>query len=290
MSVFSVLDFHGSFWGGSPPKKLNLPPKKVNVAASTAESVNWNLNRMKGTHIHVCKRWDGAGTGGGCGTVRLQLIAACRDCFGSPFTDDQVIGMACDKSSYFFGLYNFIHCEIYTLAAIPFIQWQLGNIQPFLELLLSMTQLIATQPRKITIARCFLFELERVRFYAEKAPDVLGNMGASCTMLREDHIENHHSVLTHWVSKHVRLVKHRHYIRAAGLTWPAAATKRAMNKLLLNRRDAEQEEDIILQRTEKRAYAETNAQLDAWLLAAFLNILAGIKANTPWSPQYADSK
>ena len=79
-------------------------------------------------------------------------------------------------------------------------------------------------------------------------------------------------------------------MRAAGLTWPAAATKHAMNKLLLNRRDAEQEEDIILKRTDKNAYAETNEQLDTWLLAPFLDILAGIKAKKPWSPQYADSK
>jgi hypothetical protein len=271
-------------------KALNLPLITSHVSPTTAQGTSWCLNKTKSTHINICKRWDGDGMGGGGGTVRLQVVAACHDCFPGDYTDDQVVGMACDYSSYLCGLWNLIHNEIYTLATRPFVQWQLGNIEPFLDMLPPMTQLIATVPRKINIVKCFLFQLERVRHYSIVAPDVLQHMGANCTMLREDHIENHHAVLTHWVNKHVQNVKHSHYLHASGLVWPAGDVKRTMKKLLSAKKEAEQEEDVILKRTDLPAYADSNALLDDWLLKPFLEILSEKKSGVARNPRFSDDK
>jgi hypothetical protein len=275
-------------------KHLKLPPKKEPVKLSTAEGAALSLTRNKNFHIHVCKRWDGAGMGGGGSTLREQLVALCHEAFPGSYTDEGVIGLACDYSSYFHGLYNLIHLEIYVLATRPFVQWQLGNFRPFLDVLPAMAQLIATAPRKTTIVRCFLFQVERVAHYAKNQPDVLRHMGKNCTMLREDHIENHHAVLTHWVNKHVKLVRHKHYLHASGIVRPAGDAKRTFSDLFSRRskREQEQEEDRILARTDKASYADTNRQLDEWVLGPFRAILLEKKTGgaQPRNPKFSDTR
>jgi hypothetical protein len=262
---------------------LNLPAKAPKAQLSAAETASWSLSRTKSTHIYIAKRWNGDGVGGGGGNVREQLVAACHDCFPGPYTDEQVIGMACDKSSFFYGRYNVINNEIYFLLVEPFVAWQRGNMTTFLQRMPAMVQHIATVPRKTNITKCILSQLERTVHLTQNHPDVLQHMGANCTALREDHIEIHHSALTHWVNKHIKNVEHRHYLLASGLTWPAARMKKSVGRLLSRRVEEGQQEDVILKRTEKPVWAASNAKLDAWLLGDFIAILEGVKAGNDWS-------
>jgi hypothetical protein len=48
-----------------------------------------------------------------------------------------------------------------------------------------------------------------------------------------------------------------------------------MTKLLTSTKEAEQDEDVILKRTDLAAYDDNNARLDEWLLKHFLEILGG---------------
>jgi hypothetical protein len=153
----------------------------------------------------------------------------------------------------------------------------------FLQRMPAMVQHIATVPRKTNITKCILSQLERTVHLTQNHPDVLQHMGANCTALREDHIEIHHSALTHWVNKHIKNVEHRHYLLASGLTWPAARMKKSVGRLLSRRVEEGQQEDVILKRTEKPVWAASNAKLDAWLLGDFIAILEGVKAGNDWS-------
>ena len=99
----------------------------------------------------------------------------------------------------------------------------------------AMAQLIGATPRKTTIVRCFLTQMGQVAHYAKYRMDVLRYMGKKCTMLREGHTENHHSVLTHWVNRHVKLMEHIHDLHASGIVKPAGDAKRTFSGLFSRR-------------------------------------------------------
>ena len=83
--------------------------------------------------------------------------------------------------------------------------------------------------------------MEQVAHYAKYHPDVLRYMGKNCSMLRGGHIEYHHSVLTHWVNKHVKLVKQLHFLNASGIVKPAGDAKRTFSDLFSKRTKQEQD-------------------------------------------------
>lgn len=58
-------------------------------------------------------------------------------------SDDEAIGKACDKSSFFCGLFKLLGCEI-RLAVEPFVRWEMGDFRVFLRALPAMRALIAS--------------------------------------------------------------------------------------------------------------------------------------------------
>ena len=58
-------------------------------------------------------------------------------------SDDEAIGKACDKSSFFCGLFKLLDCEI-RLAVEPFVRWEMGDFRVFLRALPAMCALIAS--------------------------------------------------------------------------------------------------------------------------------------------------
>jgi len=58
-------------------------------------------------------------------------------------SDDEAIGKACDKSSFFCGLFKLLGCEI-RLAVEPFVRWEMGDFRVFLRALPAMRALITS--------------------------------------------------------------------------------------------------------------------------------------------------
>ena len=121
---------------------------------------------------------------------------------------------------------------------------------------------------------CVLFQFERALLYSQEGnQDILKQFGENCTTCREDHEENHHSVLTHFVDKHVAMIKAQHYIRASCLVKSVGTVKREMKNLFSNRKEDLQEEDVLFSRTDKESFRETNEAMDAFILLPLITCL-----------------
>lgn len=86
-------------------------------------------------------RWDGKEWQGG--DLRSRIAARCREKFPAARDNDEAIGMACDHSSFFCGLFKLLDCEI-RLAVQPFVRWEMGDFREFLRALPAMCAFIAS--------------------------------------------------------------------------------------------------------------------------------------------------
>jgi hypothetical protein len=86
-------------------------------------------------------RWDGRSWKGG--DLRAKIVARCREVFKDAKSDDEAIGQACDKSSFFCGLFRLLDVEV-RLAVEPFIRWEEGDFAVFLNALPAMCAFISS--------------------------------------------------------------------------------------------------------------------------------------------------
>lgn len=83
--------------------------------------------------------------------VDMARKAARSDGAGE-LSGDDAIAWACQKSSYFCGLFKLLDVEV-RLAVEPFISWEQGDMRSFLRAFPSMCALVASGPKVKVIFR-----------------------------------------------------------------------------------------------------------------------------------------
>jgi hypothetical protein len=133
------------------------------------------------------------------------VAARCRAIFPDAVTDEEAIGKACDRSSFFCGLYKLLDVEI-RLAVQPFVRWEQGDFSVFLKALPAMCALVASGRKpKVNIKRlsfilCYnldvtsqvskvmLMLVERMNLYLSEHPNAVKHLAANCTLFDEEKI------------------------------------------------------------------------------------------------------
>jgi len=161
-------------------KRLGLKAeKKVKPAAA---KVQMNLHRLNQLLWYCYFRWDGKEKWRG-GDIRHKIVQLCKQKYPSATADDEAIGMACDGSGLFCGLFRLLDVEI-RLAVEPFMLWEQGDFRPFLRAMPSMCALIASG-YKPKVSKVVLMALERMALYLKKHPKLVDHMGANITLFDE---------------------------------------------------------------------------------------------------------
>jgi len=201
-------------------------------------------------------------------------------------SDDQVIGAAVDRSSYFAGLWTLIEVQICSVSR-AMAHWTRGNIEPYFRLFPLLTLLIAAS-EKPKVARAMIYKLERLLYYNEKHPDVLRFFAENCLTLRETAIEDWHSILTHYVNRHVVNVSNAHYEKATCSAAQLRKVRKDLDEVLQQRKPALPERLGLLQKMEGKAFDETNTSLAEFLFKPFEEMVAQLKAGVGCTGEYAD--
>jgi hypothetical protein len=251
--------------------------KELHVPPTATEKASVNLSKGIGTNNRVSFVWcpEEMGAEGGWalrnpGGVRAKVVRMIRDqLLGGNLmhTDDAVVAVAMARSSYFAGLWSLIEVEIGS-ATRAMSQWTRGNIEPYFRLFPVLAQLVG-RVHKPKVARAMLYKLERLLLYNEKHKDVLSFFAENCLTLRETAIENWHSILTHYVNRHVPHVSHSHYDKASCSAQQVRGLREELNEHLLNRKPALPERLGLLQQMETKEYDATNARVEEFLLKPF---------------------
>lgn len=258
------------------------------------EKATVNLSKGIGTNNRLSAVWWPEGMGlddsvGRPGGVRGAVIALARTelCDGNEdYTDDQVIGKAIDASSFFTGMWMLLEVEIGLLTR-AMAQWTRGNIRPYLNAFPYLAQIVGST-QKPKVARAMLYKLERLVLYNEKHPDVLTFFSENCLRLRETRIEDWHSVLTHYVNKHVADVQPKNYERASCMGQQVRKLKGGLNEVLFNQKPRAAERLGLLDKLQSKATLETNDSVAELLLKPFREMIAQIKAHGKCEGPYAD--
>ena len=258
------------------------------------ETATINISKGIGTNNRISALWCPEAMGLraplGCPEgVRGQVIDLARThlCDGNEsLTDDQVISKAIDASSFFTGLWMLIEVEI-GLITRSMAQWTRGNIRPFFDALPYLAQIVG-RAQKPKIARAMLYKLERLAHYNDNHPDILTFFSENCLALRETRIEDWHSILTHYVNKHVREVQAKHYERGSCMAQQVRGVKNDLKEHLFDRKPKAEERLGLLDNLHGKAFNETNEDVAEVVLSPFRDMILQIKEHGRCRGAYAD--
>ena len=76
------------------------------------------------------------------------------------------------------------------------------------------------------------------------------------------------------------MIKAQHYIKASCLVKSVGEVKRDMKNLFSNRKEEQQEEDVLFSRTDKESFKETNQAMDEFILRPLMTCLNEIGGAT----------
>jgi len=185
----------------------------------------------------------------------------------APTDDDELIGLLCDSSSYFFSLWMLLNVEM-RLAVEPFVEWAAGNFEPYVRLFPPMTMLVASV-NKPKVQRAFLIKLHCLALYAAEHPDILVTMGENCRKLVETTIEYHHSRLRRYVDSNVPNLTHHQYLEGSTICFQVDKMKHEVTDWLTNMKPKETERIHSLVKSEKAAFLETRTATRKFLATPF---------------------
>ena len=257
--------------------KLNLPATKPRTAPEVEDTAKCNLGRLMSTLWHLFLRWDGAEWTHEDNPLRAQVIELARESYPgddmSDDDDDAVIARACEASSFFHGLWTSFDVYI-RLAREPIIQWEEGDLNPFLDSVVPMAYLIAGS-KKPTVAKFMVMQLERLKLYAKEHPDVLRHLGANCGGIIEDKIEYQNARVGPFVNKHVGNITISQYVRASCIVTAVYKARREMDQAFSSNTQTRKDENTVIRyRTTKDSFTETNERVDTFVLGLFKKALA----------------
>ena len=137
--------------------KLGLHMKRPRKQKEFNVKVKVNLHRLNQLLFFFLFRWDGEKWGGG--SIRKEIIEKCKEKYKleadmGELSDEEAVKRACVKSSYFAGLWLFFDVEV-RMCVEPFIDWENGDIGPFLKLFPVMCAYVASS-HKTKIPKVFL--------------------------------------------------------------------------------------------------------------------------------------
>jgi hypothetical protein len=264
--------------------------------ATPSNAATINLSRLIGTNSRVSFLWwpEAMGTPagsrfGGAAAVRFKVIALARRDLcdnNTVLSDDGVIAHAVAHSSYFAGLWDLIEVQIGSVTR-AMSQWTRGNFTYYLNIFPVLCQLVASA-HKPKVARAMIYKLERLLFYNERHPDIITFFAANCMTLRETVIENWHSVLTHYVNRHVAVVTHDNYVKATCSAQQLRKLREELKGTLLNKKEELAERLGLLQRLENKALDQTNKDVAEFLEKPFREMIAQLVKDGRCSGKYAD--
>lgn len=109
--------------------------------------------RIAGRPLQPCRVWLTA-------RDEAMLAITCPLACVHATSDEAVVRVQCQRSSYWEGLWNYLTVEV-KLASRPFTEWAYGDMRLFLKSLPAMAALIATA-NKPMVGKVMLMELERI--------------------------------------------------------------------------------------------------------------------------------
>lgn len=127
-----------------------------------------------------------------------------------------------------------------------------------------------------------------VVLYNEKHPDVLTFFAENCLTLRETIIENWHSILTHYVNRHVANVAHSHYEKASCMAGAVRRLRADLDDHLFKRKPVLAERLGLLEQMHSKSFEETNKRVAEFLLKPFREMITQLSDDGRCSGIYAD--
>ena len=199
------------------------------------------------------------------------------------------ISKARAASSYFDGLWNLIEVEIGSITR-GMAAWTHGSLEPYLRMFPIYTQLVSFA-HKPKVARAMLLKLERLILYSDDHPDVLEFLAANCLLLRETHIENYHSILTHYVHKSTPSISHGHYMHATSVVKNLRRLRDSLAALADHKpSEYKNERAVLLERFQSKTFDGTNTGLDEFLYTPFEAMIDMIAEDKCCSGKYSDDE
>ena len=202
---------------------------------------------------------------------------------------DSGISKARAASSYFDGLWNLIEVEIGSITR-GMAAWTHGSLEPYLRMFPIYTQLVSFA-HKPKVARAMLLKLERLILYSDDHPDVLEFLAANCLLLRETHIENYHSILTHYVHKSTPSISHGHYMHATSVVKNLRRLRDSLAALADHKlSEYKTERAVLLERFQSKTFDDTNTGLDEFIYTPFEAMIDMIAEDKGCSGKYSDDE
>jgi hypothetical protein len=269
--------------------------KEMRGGKTVEETASVNLSRGIGTNNRISMVWCAKGMGcsppqaGNWGDVRAKVVALARHelCQGEMvLSDDNVIAEAIRRSSYFAGLWNLIEVEIGTITRVM-AHWTRGNIEPYFRMFPVLAQLVG-RVHKLKVARAMLYMLERDCSFATNSILAFSLSVLRVASLSETAIENWHSILTHYVNRHVATAPHSHNEKASRIASAVRALRADLDTRFFKRKEGAVERLGSLQNMQSKALDETNERVAEFLFVSFQDMILQMKETGSCTGEYSD--
>ena len=187
---------------------------------------------------------------------------------------EEAVKRACAKSSYFAGLWLFFDMEV-RMCVEPFIDWENGDIKPFLTLFPVMCAYVASS-HKTKIPKVFLMLFERLSQLKKNHPNALKLFAANCSLFDEEKIEFMNAKLGRWIKARIKDLRIGHYRRTSSIMKGVQEIDASFSELL-NRKESEVENVRLRKMYLADSWSETNVALHDYIVEKFASCMDGSK-------------